>query len=78
MDRVHIRIGLIQTDISVGNASSSSASLCGRDDKIICMFGHIYGMHGTVEAHEAVVLNISRWSLLTPLDPRKYLIRKYN
>lgn len=31
MDRVHIRIGLIQTDISVGNASSSSASLCGRD-----------------------------------------------
>lgn len=39
MDRVHIRIGLIQTDISVGNVSSSSASLCGPDDKIICMFG---------------------------------------
>ena len=78
MDCIHIRIGLIQTDISVSNASSSSVSLCGRDDKIICIFGHIYGMHGTVEAHGAVALNISRWSLLTSLDPRKYLIRTYN
>ena len=62
MDRVHIRIGLIQTDISVGNASSSSASLCGRDDKIICMFGAYLWYAWDCGSAWAVDLNISRWS----------------
>lgn len=72
MDRVHIRIGLIQTDISVGNASSSSAYVAQMTKSFVCL-GYIFGMHGTVEAHGAVDLNISRWSLRTSLDPRKYL-----
>lgn len=72
MDRVHFRIGLIQTDISVGNVSSSSAIVyVAQMAKSFVCLGHIYGMHGTVD------LNISG-GVGPSLDPKKYLIRKYN